>query len=198
MKKPEVPCVVIQHSYASASTVSWVIHQKYELAVNYIDRNRNGHQWEFHWNAPSCRIGLWRSTVTGLHQWKNFFTKSCWKKTAFMRMKHPYRCWMSLAERTPLNPICGCTEPESFLKGFPGYLHTDAYSGYGKVMSVKRCYCWTPLRRKFVEALPKELKNAEEPLSAQGIRYINRLFEIESKLEGLGLSTLFKTKIIRS
>lgn len=57
--------------------------------------------------------------------------------------------------------------PESFLKGFQGYLHTDAYSGYGKVMSVKRCYCWTHLRRKFVEALPKDLKNSEDTLSAQ-------------------------------
>ena len=75
--------------------------------------------------------------------------------------------------------------PESFLKGFQGYLHTDAYSGYGKVMSVKRCYCWTHLRRKFVEALPKDLKNSEETLSAQGIQYINKLFEIESRLEGL-------------
>ena len=45
--------------------------------------------------------------------------------------------------------------PESFLKGFQGYLRTDAYSGYGKVMSVKRCYCWTHLRRKFVEAFQK-------------------------------------------
>lgn len=33
MKKSPMPYPVIQHSYASPSTVAWVIHQKYELAV---------------------------------------------------------------------------------------------------------------------------------------------------------------------
>lgn len=33
MEKSPMPYPVIQHSYASPSTVAWVIHQKYELAV---------------------------------------------------------------------------------------------------------------------------------------------------------------------
>ena len=33
MEKSLMPYPVIQHSYASPSTVAWVIHQKYELAV---------------------------------------------------------------------------------------------------------------------------------------------------------------------
>lgn len=33
MEKSPMPSAVLPHSYASASTVAWVIHQKYELAV---------------------------------------------------------------------------------------------------------------------------------------------------------------------
>lgn len=55
MKKPEVPCVVIQHSYASASTVSWVIHQKYELAVQLY---RQEQEW------ASMGVSLKRSIMS--------------------------------------------------------------------------------------------------------------------------------------
>ena len=33
MEKSPIPYQVILHSYASPSTIAWVIHQKYELAV---------------------------------------------------------------------------------------------------------------------------------------------------------------------
>ena len=33
MEKSPMPAAVIQHSYASPSTIAWVIHQKYDLAV---------------------------------------------------------------------------------------------------------------------------------------------------------------------
>ena len=36
--------------------------------------------------------------------------------------------------------------PQEFLKGFSGFLHTDAYSGYKKVSEITRCMCWTHLR----------------------------------------------------
>lgn len=75
--------------------------------------------------------------------------------------------------------------PQEFLKGFKGYLHSDAYSGYIKVPGITRCLCWTHLRRKFVDSLPKDIHSPKDTLPSQGITYCNKLFEIEKKLENL-------------
>jgi len=72
-----------------------------------------------------------------------------------------------------------------FLKGFNGFLHTDAYSGYNKVPEITRCLCWTHLRRKFVDALPKDIHSPEATLPSKGIRFCNKLFKIEKTLEDL-------------
>ena len=54
--------------------------------------------------------------------------------------------------------------PQKFLAGFKGYLHTDAYSGYNKVPGITRCFCWTHLRRNFVDALPSDIKSPESTI----------------------------------
>lgn len=36
--------------------------------------------------------------------------------------------------------------PESFLKGFTGYLVTDGYAGYNQVQKVTHCGCWAHAR----------------------------------------------------
>ena len=70
----------------------------------------------------------------------------------------------------------------AFLKGFNGYLISDAYQGYNKVTGVTRCYCWAHLRRYFVEALPTDLKNEEANASKMAIEMIGRLFKIEEEI----------------
>lgn len=37
-----------------------------------------------------------------------------------------------------------------FLKGFHGYLMSDAYQGYEKVESITRCYCWSHYPRNII------------------------------------------------
>lgn len=44
--------------------------------------------------------------------------------------------------------------PESFLKGFTGYLVTDGYSGYNSGENVIHCGCWVHARRKWRDAMP--------------------------------------------
>lgn len=72
--------------------------------------------------------------------------------------------------------------PQAFLKGFKGYLHSDAYSGYANLAGTISCLCWAHLRRKFVEALPPEAKNLEGTLATEGVAYCNKLFELEAQL----------------
>lgn len=72
--------------------------------------------------------------------------------------------------------------PQNFLSGFKGYLYTDAYSAYNKVKCIIRCFCWTHLRRYFVDALPKDINNPEATLPAIGIDFCNKIFKEEKTM----------------
>lgn len=75
--------------------------------------------------------------------------------------------------------------PDRFLSGFKGYLHTDGYSGYGKLTGVTLVGCWAHARRKFTEALqalPPTQKG--KPVAASvGLDYCNKLFAVERQLK---------------
>ena len=82
-------------------------------------------------------------------------------------------------------PGRGGKYPEAFLKGYTGYIHTDAYSGYNGVKGVTRCLCYTHLRRAFVDALPKDIHGPEASKPAEAVLRLNKLFEMEKELDGL-------------
>ena len=75
------------------------------------------------------------------------------------------------------------THPETFLKDFSGFLHTDGYDGYHKLPDrITVVGCWAHLRRKFDEALqtlPKEKRESSD--AAKGIAYCDRLFHFEKQ-----------------
>lgn len=68
--------------------------------------------------------------------------------------------------------------PKEFLKGYTGFLETDAYNGYNKVDNVVRCLCNVHSLRKYKDAyklLPnnKERKTSDE---AQAIKKYDEIF----------------------
>lgn len=72
--------------------------------------------------------------------------------------------------------------PLRFLRGFEGYLHTDAYSGYLPLVAtgnVKTVACLAHIRRKFF-AITQTVKT--EGLAHQAMAYITELYAIESEL----------------
>lgn len=71
---------------------------------------------------------------------------------------------------------------QEFLSGFHGYLHTDGWGGYNRLVGeVKLCGCWAHMRRKFDEAL-KILHNPPTDCpEATGMAYCSRLFHIEKE-----------------
>lgn len=73
------------------------------------------------------------------------------------------------------------------LKGFDGYLITDAYSGYDTVPDIKRSLCWSHVRRYFIESIPLDTKGKEIPGSkgAEGREYVNLLFKVEDEIKDL-------------
>ena len=94
-------------------------------------------------------------------------------------------------------PGRGGKYPEGFLKGYTGYIHTDAYSGYNGVKGVTRCLCYTHLRRAFVDALPKDIHGPEASKPAEAVLRLNKLFEIEKELDSLPPEQKKKERLTR-
>ncbi len=113
--------------------------------------------------------------------------------------------WVYCSIRDAVNPIRyfeyqpgrSGKYPEAFLREYEGYIHTDAYSGYNAVSGVKRCLCYTHLRRAFVDALPKDIHNSEASKPAEAILRLNQVFGIESELEALSPDQKKKERLIR-
>lgn len=207
MVKATTPDPVIQHSMATPSSVAWVMHQKF---VNALPLYRQEKEWQTlgvtlsratmaNWMIVAARDWL-TPLVNRIHQKllqekhvhadetvvqvmnekgrKNTTDSYMWIYSSGQHSAHPTRIF-------EYQPGRSGKYPQAFLKGFKGYLHADAYSGYTKLTDVTRCLCWAHLRRKFVDALPQDTQHPEATLPSEGIAYCNKLFEIEQSLEQL-------------
>jgi transposase len=75
--------------------------------------------------------------------------------------------------------------PESFLKGYRGYLQADAFSGYDRIYTggyVIEVACWAHARRKFYEA-----QTSHGPEARRVLELIGRLYAVESRAKGIGV-----------
>lgn len=87
---------------------------------------------------------------------------------------------------------------EEMLKGFRGILVADGYSGYNLVSrQVIRAGCWAHMRRKWLEAMPKDAATRTSKATI-GYEYCNRLFEIERELESLSSAERRQQRQLRS
>ena len=207
MEKAPVPYPPVMHSLASSSTIAWLIHQKFELGVPLYRQEKE-------WEALGLSLGRatmsnwllvvyrdWLQYIVGLLRQE--LLKQGYlhiDETRVQVLKEPGRknttdsyMWVYCSIKDAATPIRyfeyqpgrGGKYPEAFLKGYEGYIHTDAYSGYNGITGVKRCLCYTHLRRAFVDALPKDIHDPKAAKPAAAIHRLNKLFEIESELDGL-------------
>ena len=207
MEKSPVPCPPVMHSLVSASTISWLIHQKFELGIPVYRQEK---EWETlglslsrvtmsNWLMAVYRD--WLSHVVG-HLKQELMKQEYLHidETHVQVLKEPGRkntsdsyMWVYCSIRDCKQPVRyfeyqpgrGGKYPEGFLKGSTGYIHTDAYSGYNGVKGVTRCLCCTHLRRAFVNAPPKDIHGPEASKPAEAVLQLNKLFEIEKELDSL-------------
>ena len=207
MEKSPVPHPPVMHSLASASTISWLIHQKFELGIPLYRQEK---EWEALGLSLSratmsnwllCVYRDWLSHVVG-HLRQELLKQEYLHidETHVQVLKEPGKkntsdsyMWVYCSIRDCKRPIRyfeyqpgrGGKYPEAFLKGYTGYIHTDAYSGYNGVKGVTRCLCYTHLRRAFVDALPKDIHGPEASKPSEAVLRLNKLFEMEKELDGL-------------
>ena len=189
MEKAPVPYPPVLHSLASASTITWLIHQKFELSIPLYRQEK---EWE--------ALGLCLSRAT-MSNWLLVVYRD-WLVHIVHRLKLELlkQRYLHIDEthvQVLKEPGRSGKYPEAFLREYEGYIHTDAYSGYNAVSGVKRCLCYTHLRRAFVDALPKDIHNSEVSKPAEAILRLNQLFNIESELEALPPDQKKKERLIR-
>ena len=198
--KPPVP--LMKHSLASASTVAYIMTQKY---VDGLPLARQEKIW--------AREGISLSRAT-MANWVIQCSQS-WLKPLYKHMKQELlthsvihadetvvqvlkeegkpatsesRMWLYASAALlrhqvrifEYQPDRSGKRPESFLRGFAGYLVTDGYAGYNQVQNVTHCGCWAHARRKWREAMP-EGATVKTSKAAVGFQYCNKLFAEERK-----------------
>ena len=219
MEKAPVPYPPVLHSLASASTIAWLIHQKFELGIPLYRQEK---EWE------ALGLKLSRATMSNwllavFRDWLSHVVSRLKQEllkqdylhideTHVQVLKEPGRkntsdsymwvyCSIKDAE-TPIRyfeyqPGRSGKYPEAFLKGYNGCIHTDAYSGYNGIPGVKRCLCYTHLRRAFVDALPKDVHTPEASRPEEAVFRLNQLFDLEAELDGLPPGQKKKERLIR-
>ena len=194
----------MMYGMASASTVAWVVYQKYcnGMPLYRIEQDLD-------------RLGTKISRTT-LANWviKNgeafftpmydFFHRKLLSRDFAMADETPVQVLHELERRAQTKsymwlfqsgedngmPIILYKYSETrardtavdFLDGFRGYLMCDGYSGYNKVKTAKRLACWAHIRRYLIDAIPKGKQLDYTQPAVQGVMYTNQLFDKEDKI----------------
>lgn len=69
-----------------------------------------------------------------------------------------------------------------FLGDYDGYFMCDGFGGYNKLPRIKRCSCWAHVRRYFLEAIPSGKKEDLAEPAVQGYLYVEKLFVLDKEI----------------
>jgi transposase len=213
--KAPVPTPVMKRSLASASTVAYVMYQKY---ANGMPLYRQEKDWA-NQGVTLSRATLANWIIRPSHEWlepmyntikKHLITEPLIHadETVLQVLKEPgrkatteSRMWVYTSARSPTPAVLFEYQPtrsgqhaRRFLEGFSGYLQTDGYSGYNAVPDVIHCGCWAHLQRKFEEAIPNGT-DAKSSKAAIGYDYCNRLFAMENKWVKLSAEKRYEERL---
>ncbi|MFL2101603.1 IS66 family transposase [Mycobacteroides abscessus] len=201
--KAVTPAPVIPRSLASASSVAWLMHQKFELSVPFYRQEK---EWENYGIALS-RATMANWVIKASNQWlKPIFDllhqqllhsraihvdettmqvlKEPGKKATTKSYMWLYQSSKDSPEQIALyqyKPTRAGENARKFLEGYRGFMHCDGYEGYNKVTEVTRVGCWAHLRRKFNDGIPKNaMQNKSQ--SEIGKDFCDQLFKVEREI----------------
>lgn len=197
--KSEVPKALIPHGYASESIVSWCMYQKYVMAVPLYRQEQDWLQFGVELSRTTMANWIIYCVDNHLIYMYDYLHRELLKRQFLMAdetrlqvLKEPDRraqtqsfMWLvrSGEDGLPAIILFGYTETraryniEKFLEGYPGgYLETDGYQGYNNLKNIKRCCCWSHIRRYFIDAVPKGKKSDLSEPAVQAVKYCDKLF----------------------
>ncbi len=198
------------HGMASASTVAWVMYQKY---FNGMPLYRQESDWK------QCGTDVRRATLANWIVWNSedffrpmydFFRRKLLERQFIMADETPVQVlhepdrraqsksymWIYRSGEDEGPPIIIYKYSETragenaveFLDRYSGYIMCDGYSGYNKLKTAKRTTCWAHIRRYLIDAIPKGKELDYTQPAVQGLMYVNRLFDVESDIRSKSAS----------
>lgn len=217
--KSKVQSGLVGKGFASSSTVAWTMYQKY---ANGIPLYRQEKDW-IQYGAPISRATLANWIIYCANHYfmpvYKYLHRELLKREFLMAdetrvqvLKELGRTpesqsfmWLyrSGEDGLPVIILYGYSQTRNgdnaaeFLKGFQGYLETDGYQGYNKVFGIKRCSCWSHIRRYFIDAIPKGKQLDYSQPSVQGVRYCDKLFRLEDTINKQCAGDYKKRKLLR-
>lgn len=193
--KAPVPKAPMNNSLGSASIIAQSIHQKFELKVPAY---RQEEDWQ--------RIGLpiTRQQITNWHmRVSQYYFEPLYQllkdillqQAALHADETSYRVlesdtentyfWTFLSGKQSEQPITlyhhhqsrGAPVVQDFLSDYEGYIHCDMWSAYQKLPKVELAGCWAHVRRKFMDAMPKDCP--ADAVSRKAVEQCDQFFRYE-------------------
>ena len=221
VKTAKMPKSAIPGSIASSSAIAYVMNEKF---VKGIPLYRQEQEWK-RMGIEISRQTMANWMIQGSSRWfkplhermrEHLLQKEILHadETTLQVLKEPGRnanstsyMWLYRTGRedTPIilydyQTTRAGKHPARFLKGFKGYLHTDGYDGYSLMSEVTLVGCWAHARRYFVDALkvlPPQKDNTPTA-TEEGLKFCNKLFEIEKGLRHLTELERYKGRLKKS
>lgn len=193
------------HGMASASTIAWVIYQKF---VNSLPLYRQEQDWkQYGVRITRATFASWviRNSDEFFTPFYEFLRRKLLERGFLMADETPTQVLKELEKRPESKsymwlfrtgedggaPIilykysatrAGETA-DNFLENYEGYLMCDGYSGYNKVPKARRQACWAHIRRYLIDSVPKSQQYDYRVPAVQGIMYCDKLFDLENKIK---------------
>lgn len=209
--KAPVPQSVMAHSPASNSVVTESIMQKFAYKVPDY---RQVQFWHSH-GVDFTRQSLANWHIRAAEQFLKAIYKALHLELLAQDIIHadetPYRVlgirkadtffWIYTSGKYADKQIVlydhgdtrGYDEAARFLKGYHGYLQSDAYSVYGKLPELINVFCWAHVRRKFDEAATV----GSQGLAQKGLEYCNAMFSLEKQWRELPAAERYRRRQLK-
>jgi len=204
-EKAIVPKGLLKHSIASSSSVAWVMYQKYANGLPLYRQEKDWKQYGIALSRATMANWMIYCASNYLKPLYDYLHKMLLKRDVVMAdetrvqvLKEDGRSaesnsymWVYRSGEDELAPIIlfkytqtrAGYNATSFLDGYSGYLMTDGYSGYNLLTAVKRCCCWSHIRRYFNDAIPKGYEYDLSIPAVQGVEFCNKLFSYEKQFK---------------
>ncbi|WP_222860567.1 IS66 family transposase [Gracilibacillus timonensis] len=193
--KAPVPKAPIDNSLGSASIIAQSMHQKFELKVPAYRQEKGWHRI----GLPITRqqIANWHIRVSEyyLAPFYQLLKDTLLQQPMLHADETTYRVlesdtvnthfWTFLSAKHSEKPITlyhhdpsrGAHVAQSFLGTYKGYIHCDMWKAYQALSNVELVGCWAHVRRKFIDAMPKDCP--ADALSRQAAERCDQFFTYE-------------------
>ena len=192
------------HGMASASTVAWIMYQKYVNAMPLYRIEKDFKQYGVDITRATLANWVIQNTNLFLTPLFDYLHKLLLQRVFVMADETTYQVlkedgrraenqsymWLFRTGEDGDAPIilyqysptrAGETATE-FLEDYSGHIMCDGYSGYNKLKKATRTTCWSHIRRYLLDAIPKGKQMDYTLPAVQGAMYVDRLFRLEKEI----------------